>query len=334
DLAPALTVLQLFLSSAKPALKFAAMRALSEVAAIHPGAVAKANDEMEGLVGDANRSVATLAVTTLLKTGTEAGIERLMKQISTFMADLSDEFKVVIVTAVKDLCLKFPKKHRVLAGFLASFLREEGGHDFKRAIVDSLVELMTQLPELKEASLLYLCEFIEDCEFADLIVQVLHVVGRVGPATSAPSRYIRFVFNRVILENAAVRAAAVSTLGAFACRVPELRTSLAALVRRSAGDEDDEVRDRAVSILQGLQGREESTLRFVFDEPMPLTFTALERSLRALQAQPVPLLQMPSFGSLPLVDDHVHPHPPGALSKAQGLKRTEASEAGDGGGRG
>jgi hypothetical protein len=37
--------------------------------------------------------------------------------------------------------------------------------------------------------------------------------GTVGVSTLTPSRYIRFIFNRVILENAVVRAAAVSTLG-------------------------------------------------------------------------------------------------------------------------
>ena len=40
--------------------------------------------------------------------------------------------------------------------------------------------------------------------------------GTVGVSTLTPSRYIRFIFNRVILENAVVRAAAVSTLGQLA----------------------------------------------------------------------------------------------------------------------
>ncbi len=68
--------------------------------------------------------------------------------------------------------------------------------------MDSIVDLMNAIADTKESSLLHLCEFIEDCEFSELIVQVLHIVGVVGPATPAPSRFIRFVFNRVILENA------------------------------------------------------------------------------------------------------------------------------------
>jgi coatomer protein complex subunit gamma len=43
---------------------------------------------MENLISDQNRSIATLAITTLLKTGNESSIERLMKQISVFVSDI------------------------------------------------------------------------------------------------------------------------------------------------------------------------------------------------------------------------------------------------------
>ena len=66
--------------------------------------------------------------------------------------------------------------------FLAAFLREEGGLEFKKSIVDSIVELMTTIPDTKETSLLHLCEFIEDCEFSELIVQILHLIGMYAQA--------------------------------------------------------------------------------------------------------------------------------------------------------
>ena len=59
----------------------------------HPSAVTACNLDLENLVTDSNRSIATLAITTLLKTGSESSIDRLMKQISTFMSEISDEFK-------------------------------------------------------------------------------------------------------------------------------------------------------------------------------------------------------------------------------------------------
>lgn len=49
------------------------------------------------------------AITTLLKTGNESSIDRLLKQIGGFMNEIADEFKVVVVEAIKSLCLKFPQ---------------------------------------------------------------------------------------------------------------------------------------------------------------------------------------------------------------------------------
>lgn len=46
------------------------------------------------------RSIATLAITTLLKTGAESSVERLMKQISSFVSEISDEFKVRFILLV------------------------------------------------------------------------------------------------------------------------------------------------------------------------------------------------------------------------------------------
>mmetsp|Transcript_26121 Transcript_26121/g.24956 ORF Transcript_26121/g.24956 Transcript_26121/m.24956 type:complete len:938 (-) Transcript_26121:178-2991(-) len=310
DLSPAIAVLQLFLSSTKPALRFAAMRTLSEVAVRQPVSVSKCNDDMEGLVSDANRSIATLAITTLLKTGNEGSIDRLMKQISSFMGEIGDEFKIVVVKAIRELCVKYPSKHRVMVGFLATFLREEGGYEFKKSIVDSIVALMITIPETKETSLLHLCEFIEDCEFSELIVQILHLIGSTGAATASPSRYIRFIYNRVILENAVVRAAAVSTLGAFATRVPELRESIIGLLSKSLTDEDDEVRDRAAILLSSFETiKSEDDLKYLLDEPMPMSFSSLERSVKALVAHPAAGQEQNSvsFASLPIIEEDYKP---------------------------
>ena len=56
---------------------------------------------MENLVTDSNRSIATLAITTLLKIGSEGSIDRLMKQISSFMGEISDEFKIVVIDSIR-----------------------------------------------------------------------------------------------------------------------------------------------------------------------------------------------------------------------------------------
>lgn len=254
ELTPAITVLQLFLSSPRPVLRFAAVRTLNKVAMTHPMAVTNCNIDMESLISDQNRSIATLAITTLLKTGNESSVERLMKQITNFMSDIADEFKIVVVDAIRSLCVKFPLKYRSLMTFLSNILREEGGFEYKRAIVDSIVTIIRDIPDAKESGLLHLCEFIEDCEFTYLSTQILHFLGIEGPNTSDPSKYIRYIYNRVHLENATVRAAAVSTLAKFGFMVESLKPRITVLLKRCIYDSDDEVRDRATLYLSVLGG--------------------------------------------------------------------------------
>jgi coatomer protein complex subunit gamma len=67
QLAQAISVLQLFCSSPRPAQRFAAVRTLSKISISHPAAVAACNMDLEQLITDTNRSIATLAITTLLK---------------------------------------------------------------------------------------------------------------------------------------------------------------------------------------------------------------------------------------------------------------------------
>ena len=79
-------------------------------------------------------------------------------QIGTFMTDIADEFKIVVVEAIRSLCLK---KYRALMNFLSSVLREDGGFEYKKAIVDSILILIREIPDAKESGLAHLCEFIE-----------------------------------------------------------------------------------------------------------------------------------------------------------------------------
>ena len=329
DLSPAISVLQLFLSSPKPATRYAAMRTLATVANTQPRVVSKCNEDLEALIGDSNRSIATLAITTLLKTGSENSIDRLLKQISAFLTEIADEFKITVVKSLQKLCLTYPAKHRVLVGFMSNFLREEGGFEFKKSIVASIISLIRQVPETTESSLLHLCEFIEDCEFTRLSTQILHLLGELGPTTAAPARYIRFIYNRVILENAAVRAAAVTALSKFAAQCPSLRTSIMTLLKRSLIDEDDETRDRAaisVRILEDAMAAfpyvappedaeaedippdvpaQGDTAAYVLLEGMPMSFEKLERSMTAYMNAPVSMdaADPITFEALPIVED-------------------------------
>jgi len=274
---PAISALQLFCSSEITTIRFAAVRSLNQISIDHPNAVSACNMDLEILISDSNRSIATLAITTLLKTGAETSIERLMKQIATFVNEISDEFKVVVVKAIKSLCFKFPQKHSILMNFLSLMLREEGGLGYKTCIAETFINLIEEFPDAKESGLAHLCEFIEDCEHTNLAIKVLHIIGVEGPKATNPAKYIRYIFNRVILENAPIRAAAVSTLAKFGAISEELLPNILVLLHRCQLDTDDEVRDRATYYKTILQNKIQVNV-FVFND-LDVSLACLERSL-------------------------------------------------------
>ncbi|KAL8937807.1 MAG: hypothetical protein Q9216_004238 [Gyalolechia sp. 2 TL-2023] len=270
EMTQAIHTLQLFLTSPRAVTKFAAIRILHNVASFRPQAVQQCNPDIETLISNSNRSIATFAITTLLKTGNESSVDRLMKQISGFMADITDEFKITIVEAIRTLCLKFPSKQAGMLAFLSGILRDEGGYEFKRSVVESMFDLIKFVPGSKEDALAHLCEFIEDCEFTKLAVRILHLLGVEGPKTPHPTKYIRYIYNRVVLENALVRAAAVTALAKFGVgqKDPEVKRSVTVLLTRCLDDTDDEVRDRAALNLRLMSEKDEMANRFIKNESM------------------------------------------------------------------
>ncbi|KAJ4485654.1 adaptin N terminal region-domain-containing protein [Lentinula aciculospora] len=308
-----IAVLQLFLSSPKPVLKFAASRTLASLALIHPASVATCNVDLESLIADPNRSVATYAITTLLKTGNEASVDRLIKQITGFMTEISDEFKVIIVDAVRSLCLKFPTKHASMLTFLSGVLRDEGGYDFKRAVVEAMFDMIKFIKDCKEQALAHLCEFIEDCEFTKLSVRILHLLGMEGPKSPQPTKYIRFIYNRVVLENATVRAAAVTSLAKFGINSSDvgLQNSINVLLNRCLDDVDDEVRDRAALYLRTF--KEKPLANAYVKEESVFSLTALESKLVAYvqdpgaSSQPLDLSSVPKISRVQAAQEAARP---------------------------
>ncbi|OCT48668.1 putative coatomer subunit gamma [Cladophialophora carrionii] len=270
EAAQAIHALQSFLTSPRAVTKFSAIRILHSFASFKPQAVHSANPDIEALISNTNRSIATFAITTLLKTGNESSVDRLMKQIAGFMAEITDEFKITIVEAIRTLCMKFPSKQAGMLTFLSGILRDEGGYEFKRAVVESMFDLIKFVPGSKEETLSHLCEFIEDCEFTKLAVRILHLIGVEGPKTPQPTKYIRYIYNRVVLENALVRAAAVTALAKFGVgqKDPEVKKSVRVLLERCLDDTDDEVRDRAALNLRLMQEEDDIAERFIKNDSM------------------------------------------------------------------
>lgn len=245
--------LQAYLGSPRAPSRFAAIRTLNRFAMVHPEAVAGCNAEFEVLIADPNRSIATYAVTALLKTGQEESVDRLIDQIGNFMGDIGDDFRVIVVDAIRSLARRFPTKHNRMLAFFGDELRQEGGLPLKLAIVEAVSDIIgsptTSLASSRQA-LTYLCECMEDCEYPQVTVRVLYLLGKMGPQQEDAAQYVRYIYNRVVLENSVVRAAAVSALSKFA--QGDLEKPVRMLLRQCVTDKNDEVRDRASLALNGL----------------------------------------------------------------------------------
>ena len=98
-----------------------------------------------------------------------------------------------------------------------------------------------------------------------------------GPKTSHPTKYIRYIYNRVVLENALVRAAAVTALAKFGVgqKDPEVKRSVTVLLTRCLDDTDDEVRDRAALNLRLMAEEDEMANRFIKNGTLRQTGNAI-----------------------------------------------------------
>jgi len=248
----AVSMLTSVLSGSKPAVRVSALRILNRVKAN----VTASFHELDALVSDSNLSVATLAISMLLKTGAESSIETHLKTLTNFMLDISDEFKCNVADGIKGLCFKYPRKKTVLLSFLAKSLRDDGQYEYKSKVVDTMMQIMQELPETKDETLLHLCEFIEDCEYTDLACRILYTLGEEGPSTKGAHKYIRYIFNRIILENPAVRCAAVQSLAKYGRNCPSLHGRVCLLLKRCFGDSHAVVRDSALLQYKILQNSE------------------------------------------------------------------------------
>lgn len=281
-----ITTLQKLLGVPRTSTRFAAIRLINKISIKHPEKIMVVNLELENLINDTNRSVSTLAITTLLKTlGTGTvesatggeNVDRLITKMTSLMDEITEDFKIVIIEAIENLALKFPAKHKKLVAFLTDLLRDDGSAQLKSSIVDALFDLIKFLPDesAKQLILMNLCEFIEDCEFTELSVRILHLLGDEGPSTSNPSYYIRHIYNRLVLENSIIRSSAVISLSKFAIVCGgDVSKNIKILLGRCLNDVDDEVRDRAAI-----------SLKFIDKEAKKLVVTESKYDLVALESK-------------------------------------------------
>lgn len=56
-----------------------------------------------------------------------------------------------MIEAIRSLCVRYPRKHATLMSFLATMLRDDGGFEYKKSIVDTIIAIIDENPDAKEA---------------------------------------------------------------------------------------------------------------------------------------------------------------------------------------
>ena len=135
-----------------------------------------------------------------------------------------------------------------------------------------------------------------------------HLPPHISHPTFPLYRYIRFIYNRVVLENATVRASAVSALAKFGIQNDYLRTSIIVLLQRCLHDNDDEVRDRATFFVALLKSMDQPGGLGGL-EPKELVMDKLSVPLLALEACCRDYMQAPNPNPNPNPNPSPNPNP-------------------------
>lgn len=57
----------------------------------------------------------------------------------------------MVIEAIRSLCERYPRKHTTLMSFLATMLRDDGGFEYKKSIVDTIIAVIDENPDAREA---------------------------------------------------------------------------------------------------------------------------------------------------------------------------------------
>ncbi len=247
------------LSNGKRVVKYAILKILDRVCGKYANILSlQFFLELEKIIDDNsnNASIKAIALSIFLKISKGLSDYRLEKMFKTFCEQYSsfkEEFKKDIVMISREISRENTSKNKLYFNFFSNLLRLEASFATKLEILESIICFIYNDPELKRSGVLCLAEYIEDCQFDNLKTKILHVLGKEGPTANSPSQLVRYIYNRIILENAAVRAAAISALGEIAHKDSNLKKNILNLIKNSLNDVDNEVRERAFFYVKALE---------------------------------------------------------------------------------
>ena len=221
--------------------------------------------DLEKIIDDNsnNSSIKALALSIFLKISKSLSDSRLEKMFKTFAEQYTtfkEDFKREIINISRNICkdsIDNLNKMKLYFNFFANLMRLDASFSTKLELVEAILWFVDNLETLKRNAIICLAEYIEDCQYDNLKTKILNVLGKEGPSISGVSQLVRYIYNRIILENSVVRASAISALGDIAHKDKTLRKNIINLIKRSLSDIDNEVRERAYFYTKALSELDE-----------------------------------------------------------------------------
>ena len=214
--------------------------------------------EIEKIIenSDINSSIKALALAIFLKISKGLSDYRLEKMFKTFIEQyptFKDDFKRDVVSISKEISRENTLKSKLYYTFFCGLFKLDATAATKLEILDALVWFIYNSNELKLQTLLFLAEFISDCQYEVVKVRILNLLGKECQLCAQPGKLIRHIVNQINLETPMVRASAISALAEIAHKDKSQRKTVMKHVLRCFNDSDSEVRQRAFFYYKGLQ---------------------------------------------------------------------------------
>lgn len=198
-----ISVLRVYLSKS-PVEIFSAIKILNKLSVDFPNKVVKVNREIEDLVQSSSKTISMMAILTLLRTGTDATVKRLVSKIEPLMHTISDSYKIMAINAMETISKESKAEY---ISFLKNALIEKGDLKFKKFILKKLVKFLEN-EEYTSDIIKFLCTYTEDPDFYQLNMEIMGIFG----SYLDDSKDLIHIYNRLILDNVHVRSCVYQSL--------------------------------------------------------------------------------------------------------------------------
>jgi coatomer protein complex subunit gamma len=237
--------LENMLESPKVITKYSVLRVLNILSLKLPYIVEICSTELRNSISNPNRCVSSLSMSILLRICKANEVDDLLTNIIKILPDVGDEFKVDMIKSVKLLVHRHPTTYKAVLQFLKKALRPYQVMEFRREILDSIIYIINNVPTSREEALSIAMEFIEDCSFSQLLCKALDGIADEIIKCGNPIVYLKYIYNRILLENDSVRLSAITALGKIGLKCPQSTSIVISLLGKCLHDNSDDVRDKA-----------------------------------------------------------------------------------------